>query len=65
MLALWSVGIGSKWSTGDVTRLPRYAEIVGFDPTVERSVGLIWYGYPDSVPSQSRTPFTNLLRERP
>ncbi len=65
MLALWSVGIGTKWSTGDVTRQPRYAEIVGFDPTVERSVGLIWYGYPETIPTQSRTPFTSLLRERP
>lgn len=65
MLALWSVGIGTKWSTGDVTRHPRYAEIVGFDPTVERSVGLIWYGYPETIPAQSRTPALSFVRERP
>lgn len=65
MLALWSAGIGTKWSTGDVTRHPRYAEIVGFDPAQERTVGLIWFGFPETVPTQSRTAVTSLLRERP
>lgn len=64
-LSLWSRGIGTKWSTGDVTRHPRFAEIAGFDSERERVVGLIWYGYPDVVPAQSRKPLSDVLREIP
>lgn len=65
MLALWSHSIGTKWSTGDVTRHPRFAEIVGFSPVAERVVGLIWYGYPATIPEQRRRPVSDVLREIP
>lgn len=65
MLALWNQGVGTKWSTGDVLRHPRFAEIAGFDPGVERAVGLIWYGYPAVTPTQTRKPLTELWRELP
>jgi nitroreductase len=65
MLALWSRGIGSKWSTGSVTQHPRFAEIAKFDAATERIVGLIWYGYPDILPEQSRRPVADVLREVP
>lgn len=65
LLALWSRGIGTKWSTGDVTRHPRFSELVGFDPRLERMVGLIWYGYPASIPEQRRRPLADVFRERP
>ncbi len=65
MLTLWSRGVGTKWSTGNVTRDPRFAEIVGFDLAVERVAGLLWYGYPEVVPEQTRTPVADFLREVP
>jgi nitroreductase len=65
MLSLWSRGIGTKWSTGNVTQHPRFAEICRFDFQQERVVGLIWYGYPLSVPEQTRRPVRDFLREVP
>lgn len=64
-LSLWSRGIGSKWSTGNVTRHDRFAEIAGFDPQAERVVGLIWYGSPDVLPAQTRKPLADVLRDTP
>jgi nitroreductase len=64
-LALWSHGIGSKWSTGDVTRHPEYFRLLGISPEEHRSVGLIWYGYPDVVPEQHRKPLAEVLRHLP
>ena len=64
-LALWSHGVGSKWSTGDVTRTPEFHELLQIDPSRERMVGLIWYGYPDSVPQQSRRPLDEVTRMLP
>ncbi len=29
MLYLWKAGVGSKWTTGDITRDPRFFDIVG------------------------------------
>ena len=63
MLYLWKAGVGSKWTTGDITRDPRFAEIVGFDPAEEYVVGLIWYGYPKVTPSQNRKPLDDVLTE--
>jgi nitroreductase len=54
MLYLWSVGIGVKWTTGLVTREPRFFEIMGFDPDQETVVGLFWYGYPEEVSKGER-----------
>ena len=54
MLYLWSIDIGVKWTTGGVTRDPRFYEILGIDPDKESVVGLFWYGYPDDVPQGSR-----------
>jgi len=64
-LSLWDQGIGTKWSTGDVTRDPEFAQLAGFDSDIERVVGLIWYGYPAAVPQQSRRPLSEVLRELP
>jgi nitroreductase len=65
MLALWAEGIATKWSTGDVTRHPEYFRLLGADPESERSVGLIWYGYPAVSPEQSRRPVADVLRKLP
>lgn len=64
MLYLWKAGVGSKWTTGDITRDPRFRDIVGIgdDETV---VALLWYGYPKITPDQSRRPIGDVLVERP
>ncbi len=64
-LYLWKAGVGSKWTTGDITRDPRFEEIVGFDGKQETVVGLIWYGYPKLTPEQQRKDVDELLIERP
>ena len=65
MLYLWNSGIGSKWTTGEITRDPRFARIIGFDPEKAFVVGLIWYGYAKVTPTQSRKPISQVLRELP
>lgn len=56
MLGLWSKEIGSKWSTGDVTREDAFYRILNIDSQQERVIGLIWYGHPSVVPQQNRKP---------
>lgn len=65
MLALWSNGIGTKWSTGDVTREPEFFKHLDIDPSRERVVGMIWYGYPAVVPEQNRKPIETFVVHRP
>ncbi len=65
MLSLWSNGIGTKWSTGDITRHEDFLRLAGINPEKERSVGLIWYGRPESVPPQSRRPVDEIARFLP
>ena len=62
MLALWSSEIGSKWSTGDVTREPEFNLLLGINTETERVVGLIWYGFPAVIPAQSRLPVTSFVQ---
>jgi len=54
ILYLWKAGVGSKWTTGDITRDARFFDIVGIDEAEVFVVGLIWYGYPKLTPTQSR-----------
>jgi len=65
LLYLWKLGLGSKWTTGAITRDPRFADIVGFDCSREFVVGLIWYGYPKVTPEQTRRPVGEVLRTLP
>ena len=65
MLFLWKAGVGSKWTTGDITREQRFFEIVGMDPDEESVVGLIWYGYPKLTPTQQRSGLDDVLTELP
>jgi len=65
MLYLWKAGVGSKWTTGDITRDPRFFDIVGIDADTASVVGLIWYGYPKLTPSQQRTNVDDVLRKLP
>lgn len=63
-LYLWKAGVGSKWTTGDITRDRRFFDIVGIGPD-EFVVGLLWYGYPKVTPEQSRKPVREALTELP
>ena len=63
MLYLWKAGVGTKWTTGDITRDRRFFDIVGMEPNEEFVVGLIWYGYPKLTPTQSRQPVEQVLTE--
>lgn len=64
-LYLWKAGVGSKWTTGDITRDPRFLDILGIDPAAETVVGLIWYGYPKVTPEQSRKGLDVVLTRLP
>lgn len=65
MLHLWKAGVGSKWTTGDITRNPRFLDIVGIDEARAFVVGLIWFGYPKLTPTQSRKELANVLTHLP
>ena len=65
MLYLWKAGIGSKWTSGAITRDERLFEIIGADPESEFIVGMIWFGYPKITPSQTRRPVDEVLTKLP
>lgn len=65
MLYLWKAGVGSKWTSGDITRDPRFLDIIGVDESVAFVVGLIWFGYPKLTPAQSRKALPEVLTELP
>ncbi|MFQ5610406.1 MAG: nitroreductase [Woeseiaceae bacterium] len=65
MLYMHKAGVGSKWTTGDLTRDARFADIIGFDPASEFVVGLVWYGYPKVTPIQTRKGLADVLTELP
>ncbi len=60
-LYLWASGIGTKWTTGPVTRDPKFYEIIWADPDRETLVGLVWYGYADEIPVSTRKPLEQVL----
>ena len=65
MLYLWKAGVGSKWTTGDITRDGRFFDIIGADPEEEFVAGLLWFGYPKVTPAQKRKRLDDVLSELP
>lgn len=65
MLSLWEKGIGTKWSTGPVTREDRFYDLVWVNKDLEKVVGLIWYGYPADIPQTTRKPIQQVVTELP
>ena len=65
MLYLWKAGVGSKWTTGPITRDPRFFELIGVDEGKAFVVGTLWFGYPRVTPTQSRAPLDDVLSELP
>ena len=65
MLYLWKAGVGSKWTTGPITRDSRFFDIIGVVESEAFVVGLIWYGYPKLTPVQSRKELSEVFTKRP
>lgn len=65
LLYLWKAGVGSKWTSGDITRDPRFFEIIGADEAEEFVVALVWYGYAKLTPTQSRRDVADVLADLP
>jgi nitroreductase len=65
MLYLWKAGVGSKWTSGPITRDPRFFDILGIDPDEAFVVGMLWYGYPKVTPEQTRRPADDVVIEKP
>lgn len=49
-LALWEDGIGTKWTTGAVTRDDAFFRLLGLNPAEMLVVGLLMTGYPADLP---------------
>lgn len=65
MLYLWKAGVGCKWTTGEITRDPRFLDIIGVDESEAFVIGLIWFGYPKLTPTQSRKKLPDVLIQLP
>ena len=65
MLYLWSENIGMKWTTGKVTRNPRFHDLLWIDPDTEAVVGLLWYGYAEEIPLATRKQVEQITVELP
>ena len=58
MVSLWAAGVGTKWTSGPITRTDAFAALCGIDPAKELVVGCIWYGHAnnglEAVPTPTR-----------
>jgi nitroreductase len=62
-LSLAAEGVGSKWSTGGVTRDPETYALLGIDPAAEQIVGFVWVGYAAKEPPvPPRPPLDTVVR---
>lgn len=60
-LYLAEAGVAAKWTTGLITRDQRLFDIMGIDSSTEFVVGLLWYGYPKTLPTQTRKDVEKIL----
>lgn len=64
-LYLSEAGVATKWATGPITRDQRIYELLGADSEAEQVVGIVWYGYPKILPTQSRKSVEEISSELP
>ncbi len=65
-LAAWAEGLGMQWSSGKIIELPQTYEVAGIVPAQEEIVGVLFFGYPASVPpAQPRQPLAEVSRRLP
>jgi len=67
MLVFWSEGIGSKWSTGQVTTDERTYQCLGIDAGRQEILGFLWVGYAarDLPKPRRRRALDDVLRSVP
>lgn len=68
MLSMWVEHVGTKWTSGDITRTQKFADLCGVDTEKECVVGCIWYGFPtaDEVkPKKRKMGLEDVLTELP
>jgi len=68
MLSMWVERVGTKWTSGDITRTKKFADLCGVDTDKEFVVGCIWYGFPtaDEVkPKKRKMGLEDVLTELP
>lgn len=63
LLYLSEAGLASKWTTGVITRDSRFFELLDIDEAQEYVVGLVWYGYPKILPTQTRKDVEAIVTE--
>lgn len=54
MLYFWKAGVGTKWTTGPITRDSRFFDIIDVEESDAFVVGMLWFGYPKITPTQAR-----------
>lgn len=65
-LAAWNEGLGSKWSTGKVIRVPETTNLLGVDNATEEILGLLFLGKAAEIPAlKPRRPISELTRVLP
>ncbi len=65
MLSLHARGVGSKWTTGGVTRHPASYAVLGIDGADEEVVGWVWAGWAASASPPVRPPIEGVVRRLP
>ena len=61
-LSLWAEDIGSKWSTGSMTRDERTYRWLDIDADTEEIVAFVWVGIPADIPDPPRKPLGDVVR---
>lgn len=64
-LSFTAEGVGTKWSTGSLTRSPQAYQLLNIDERVEEIVGFLWYGYATHTPSPKRPALSDVRRDLP
>ena len=64
-LALAARGVGTKWSTGSMTRHPMAYDLAQVDAQAEEIVGFIWYGFAARTPQPRRPDLNEVYRSVP
>jgi len=65
LLVATSHGLGSKWSTGKLTRQSETAAVLGVDESCEEVVGFVWIGHCARVPTIVRPPLGDHVLQLP
>ena len=61
-LSLTADGVGSKWSTGGLTRDRASYDVLGIDQALEEIIGFIWVGLPAETPAVKRPTLDSVMR---